>query len=126
MFIEHSIRQITKHEEFIELPTNVNIEKWVTNVLDHQTDIIAKSKENLAKQKIQVPNTDAMSKAPIKTTQTSENVNFGGNDIEKLSEAFGKFGSPKNIEFCCPKCDLQTRDESEIKNHLELELNKIR
>lgn len=128
MIIEHSFRQVSRHDEIIELPTNVNIEKWVTKVIEHQSDIIAKNKENLTKQKIQVPKTDAtVSVTPTtKTTQNLDKVNFGGKEIENLSQAFGKFGSSKNIEFCCPKCDFQTRDESEMKNHLELELNKIR
>lgn len=129
MFIEHSFRQVSRHEELIELPTNVNIEKWVTKVLDHQTDIIAKNKENLDKQKIQTPKPDATSTTtstpPFKTVQIN-NVSVGPKEFDNLSQAFGKFGSPKNIDFCCPKCDLQTRDENVMKNHLELELNKIR
>lgn len=129
MFIEHSFRQVSKHEDLIELPTNVNIEKWVTNILDHQTDIIAKNKENFEKQKIQIPKPDATSSTstpPLKTIQTPGNVNIEAKEFDNLSQAFGKLGSPKNIDFCCPKCDLQTRDENVMKNHLELELNKIR
>lgn len=147
MFIEHNFRQISRNEELIELPTNANIEKWVTNVLEHQTDIIVKNKENLDKQKIQIPNVDATSTTIVSTTsttmamttsttttsttpftmaQTTDNVNMVPKDFENLSRAFGKLGSPKNIDFCCPKCDLRTRDENEMKNHLELELNKIR
>lgn len=130
MFIEHSFRQVTRHEEGIELPTNVNIEKWVTKVLDHQTHLIAKNKENLDKQKIQTPKPDTMSMTmstpPFKTSDTSDNVNVGAKEFGNLSQAFGKFGAPRNINFCCPKCDLQTRDENVMKNHLELELNKIR
>lgn len=140
MFIEHNFRQVIRNEEFIELPTDVNIEKWVTHVLDHQTDIIVKNKENLDNQKIQIPKPDATatttattstttatttSTTSFKTIHVSDNV-FGPQEFENLSKAFGKLGSPKNIDFCCPKCDLRTRDENEMKNHLELELNKIR
>lgn len=106
----------------IQLPINSSIESWVQAQLDHQAAIIEKHKTNLAKQKIVVEKpTPGPSTAP--TTPVEPQTNFTLADLEA---AFGAFGAPKNMMFCCPKCNALQRDEALMRDHLEMELNKIR
>lgn len=108
--------------DHIELPIDVNIEKWITGQLDHQAAIIEKYKANLAKQKITI---EKSKPGPSTTAQpTIEAVEKYS--AAQLEEAFGKFGTPNDMMFRCPKCGTLNKDESAMRDHLEMELNKIR
>lgn len=107
--------------DHIELPTDHNIEKWVTSVLNHQAEIITKYKENLAKQKIIVENKPGPSTETVVPKETV--VKYNEKDLET---AFGPLGSHNNYMFCCPKCGFLSVEEVPMRDHLEMELNKIR
>lgn len=103
-----------------ELPIDVNIEKWVSKLLDHQSAIIDRNKVN-AKQKISVEKPIA---SPSKVVEPPKLAQVSS-DTE-LEQAFGSLGTPKDNSYCCPKCKISFKDEDEMRNHLESELTKIR
>jgi hypothetical protein len=109
------------------LPIDVNIEKWVSAVLEHQTEAIEKNKENMAKQKIVVekPSTATYSKDPA-VLELLEKPSTESYTTAELEEAFGPLGESCNDMFCCPKCNYKAADEVSMRIHLENELSKIR
>lgn len=120
---DHMLTEHRQNRDPIELPLDPNVEKWVDELLQHQTYIIQKTKENFARQKIQVakprevPSTSKTQDKPIgNSTKTQE-------ELEKL---FGPLGAAKDNNYCCPKCPFKTKDHSKMQDHLESELNKIR
>lgn len=124
---EHMSIEHFRQYEHIELPKDVNKEKWVTGQLDHQASIIDKHKSNLAKQKITVekltkPVSSTVSSSAPPTVDAVEKFSMA-----QLEQAFGHFGEPSDTMYCCPfQCDFLTADELVMRNHLETELNKIR
>ncbi|KAJ2940308.1 hypothetical protein O0L34_g11892 [Tuta absoluta] len=122
---------VTEHRqsraiEPIELDADTRIERWVNKVLDHQAAIIETNKSKLAQQKI---HTEKPTPTPVNTAHNPPEPvsrSFGEKETENLIQAFGLFGGPHNGSFCCPKCSYLTTDESAMKDHLEIELNKIR
>ncbi|CAG9791188.1 unnamed protein product [Diatraea saccharalis] len=111
-------------QEPTQLPLDVNIEKWVTHILQYQTKSIEKNKDNLSKQKI-LTERPAPSTSTAKTTSVSDKVS-DKYSMKDLEQAFGKLGVPSNMFFCCPKCDFEVKEESSMRDHLEGELTKIR
>lgn len=106
-----------------ELPVNVNIEKWVAKLLDHQAAIIGGNKVNvLQKTAIEKPKDLA---GPSKVVEPEPPKAVQSSDSE-LELAFGSFGSPIDENYCCPKCRMSIKDEDEMRNHLESELTRIR
>lgn len=107
-----------------ELQVDVNIENWVTGLLEHQTKLIQSNKENLAKQRIQipppVPSTSIVHKPAVIPSSSSKA------NMKELEQAFGPFGGPSNSLFSCPKCAFKVKDEVAMYAHLESELTKIR
>ncbi|XP_013184117.1 uncharacterized protein LOC106129948 [Amyelois transitella] len=109
----------------INLPVDENIERWVAELLRHQTTIIERNKHNLLVQKVQTPGPSGLNapqKVPEKPVETPK-INFNGQELE---EAFGTFGAGNSKEFCCPKCAFKTEKEDLMREHLEMELTKIR
>lgn len=107
----------------VSLPIDSNIEKWVAELLDHQSELIKKNKENLGKQSIQVP-APSTSKAPEKPV---EQLPLRPKpSMKELEQAFGQLGVANNMQFCCPKCVFRVKDEVVMRDHLESELSKIR
>lgn len=104
-----------------ELPVNVNIEKWVTKLLDHQSAIIDGRKVT-AQPKIA---TEKPIAGPSKAPESLEPRKVQSSESE-LEQSFGSFGSPDNDGYCCPKCKMVIKDEDEMRNHLESELTRIR
>ncbi|XP_022831670.1 uncharacterized protein LOC111360081 isoform X1 [Spodoptera litura] len=121
--VEHMTAEHRRQYDHIELPKDINKEKWVAAQLDHQAGIIQAHKANLAKQKIQTErvNKPGPSTAAPPTIETVEKYSAA-----QLIEAFGEFGAPKDTMFCCPKCNILHGDETTFRDHLETELNKIR
>lgn len=108
--------------DHIELPKDLNKEKWVTGQLDYQAAIIDKYKANLAKQKTVIER--PAKPVVIPTTPTIEEVDKFS--VKQLEELFGEFGAPRNMMYCCPKCNTLLKDEAAMRDHMEMELNKIR
>ncbi|XP_039752118.1 uncharacterized protein LOC120628008 isoform X2 [Pararge aegeria] len=131
---EHMQTEHRQNRDPIALPVDNRVETWVTKLLEHQTSLIAKYKENLAKQKIEIlrsvpgpsaskPQTQTPKKLySLLTTKTSPNKP-GVADLENM---FGPFGASSNSSFCCPKCNSSFNEEDLMRTHLESELNKIR
>ncbi|KAM3964042.1 LOW QUALITY PROTEIN: uncharacterized protein ACR2FA_002089 [Aphomia sociella] len=107
-----------------ELPLDINIENWVTGLLNFQTQMIERNKENLAKQRIQQPPAVPSTSKPTQV-QTDVSSAIKANMIE-LEQAFGPFSAPSNMLFSCPKCSFKVKDEVAMRDHLESELTKIR
>ncbi|KAL0818474.1 hypothetical protein ABMA28_008929 [Loxostege sticticalis] len=104
------------------LPRDMPIEKWVAALLQHQTAAIATNKENLAKQKIITERPAKPSKpdaAPAEDPKPKPTMT-------ELIKAFGPFGQPSNMMYCCPKCPFKVKEEAAMRDHLEGELTKIR
>ncbi|KAG6458947.1 hypothetical protein O3G_MSEX011135 [Manduca sexta] len=108
---EHIKSEHRRHfQEPVELPTDKNVEQWVAGLIEHQTSLIEKAKQN----------------PPVEDKpSTSKGVTDEAN-LEELKQAFGSFGSPRDSLLCCPKCSCTLKDEAAMKEHLESELNKIR
>ncbi|KAH9629817.1 hypothetical protein HF086_009944 [Spodoptera exigua] len=121
--VEHMTAEHRRQYDHIELPKDINKEKWVAAQLDHQTAIIQALKANLAKQKIQ---TERMNKPGPSTAAPPQIEPVEKYTTAQLVEAFGELGAPKAMMFCCPKCNASHRDEVAFRDHLETELNKIR
>lgn len=118
MWTEHR-----QNQEPIELPVDVNVEAWVSKLLDYQDDLIKKNRDKLAQQKIQVERISAPA-AP----RTVDVPNSSGNKltVEELEKAFGPLGAASNMMFVCPKCNFHAKDQVAMQDHLELELTRIR
>ncbi|XP_047032782.1 uncharacterized protein LOC124639458 [Helicoverpa zea] len=119
---DHMTSEHFRQYDHIQLPIDVNKELWVAAQLDHQQAIIDKYKANLSQQKIIVERNK-----PVLVIQTPPTVEV----VEKysaaqLQEAFGEFGTPMHMMYCCPKCRLTFKEEQVMKDHMEVELNKIR
>ncbi|CAH0402919.1 unnamed protein product [Chilo suppressalis] len=108
-----------------QLPSDVNIEKWVSHILQHQTKSIEKNKENLSKQKM-LTEKPAPSTSTAKPTSVSTEKPPDKYSMKELELVFGKLGVPNNMMFCCPKCSFKTKDEAAMRDHLESELTRIR
>lgn len=112
-----------------ELPVNKNIEKWVLELLNHQSSAIEKSKTNpllvdLAKNQPKAVERPVPGPSEIMVAEPAKSVqDFTDSELE---EAFGVFGAPKDDCYCCPKCNVNIKSEDEMRNHLESELTKIR
>ncbi|CAB3220182.1 unnamed protein product [Arctia plantaginis] len=119
---DHMLSEHRRQYDHIELPTDINIERWVNSMLDHQASIIMKYKDNLAKQSIIVEHNKPGPSVEI--VLPKENV--GKYSDKDLETTFGSFGSPNGLMFCCPKCSFVSKDEVPMRDHLEMELNKIR
>ena len=119
---EHMNAEHFRQYDHIELPKDINKEKWVAGQLDYQQAIIDKYKANLAKEKATVERPNKPSAVP--TPPTIEEVDKFA--VKQLEEAFGEFGAPRNAMYCCPKCNALLKDEAAMRDHLEMELNKIR
>ncbi|XP_059048195.1 uncharacterized protein LOC131843542 [Achroia grisella] len=113
-----------QYQSPIELPVDINIENWVAGLIEHQTKVIVKNKEKLAKQRIQAPPAVPSTSTVYKTTVAPSNTSKA--NIKELEQAFGSFGGPSNSLFSCPKCTFKTNDEVAMHAHLESELTKIR
>ncbi|XP_075983411.1 uncharacterized protein LOC142981401 isoform X2 [Anticarsia gemmatalis] len=118
---EHMTSEHRRQYDHIELPADVNIEKWVLAVLNHQTNTISKFKDNLAKQKIIVENKPGPSNIVVAPQESTSQYTE-----TDLQAAFGQFGAPTNTMLSCPKCVFTANEEAAMLNHLEMELNKIR
>lgn len=119
---EHMVQEHSRQKvEPTQLPIDHSIEKWVSAFLDHQTAIIEKNKAEFAKQKI-VTEKPVPVVAKVVESPKPSNVNSNLN----LEQAFGDFGAPINDLYSCPKCKHKAKEETDIRNHLESELTKIR
>lgn len=119
---DHMISEHGRQYDLLELPLDVNIEKWVNGVLEHQKNIISEHKNNLMKQKIVVPpkpgpSTEIVAPKEVPASTYSDEV---------LEQAFGPFGEPKEFKFCCARCGFRSKGVDFFRDHLETELNKIR
>ncbi|KAJ8712842.1 hypothetical protein PYW08_008146 [Mythimna loreyi] len=119
---DHMNMEHFRQYDHIELPKDMNKERWVAGQLDHQAAIIEKHKANLVKQKIIVERVNKP--APVCAPPPVEAVDKFS--VNQLEEAFGEFGAPSNMMYCCPKCGTLLKDETAMRDHLESELNKIR
>ncbi|XP_063832929.1 uncharacterized protein LOC135082110 [Ostrinia nubilalis] len=104
------------------LPRDMAVEKWVAALLQHQGTAIANNKDNLSKQKI-------LTERPPKPTKPDTPVPEEPKPkptMTELEKAFGPFGQPCSMMYCCPKCSTKIKDEAAMRDHLESELTKIR
>nr|XP_026494507.1 uncharacterized protein LOC113399574 [Vanessa tameamea]XP_026494508.1 uncharacterized protein LOC113399574 [Vanessa tameamea]XP_026494509.1 uncharacterized protein LOC113399574 [Vanessa tameamea]XP_026494510.1 uncharacterized protein LOC113399574 [Vanessa tameamea] len=133
----HMQTEHRQNKEPIALQVDKRIETWVAKLLEYQTELIEKNKENLAKQKeeiLRAAPVPSRPKTPPKRTaevneikQTSSNNTISNKPtMVELERLFGSLGASVNMSFCCPKCHSIFKDEDAMKNHLESELNKIR
>ncbi|KAI8441939.1 hypothetical protein MSG28_005611 [Choristoneura fumiferana] len=120
---EHMWTEHRQNQEPIELPVDVNVEAWVSKLLDYQEDLIKKNRDKLAQQKIQVERVSAP--APSRTVEMP-NTSAKKLTVEELEKAFGSLGAASNMMFVCPKCKFQAKEEVAMQDHLELELTRIR
>lgn len=118
MWTEHR-----QNQEPIELAVDVNVEAWVSKLLDYQEDLIKKNREKLAQQKIQVERISAP--AASRTVEVSNRA-AKNLTIEELEKAFGSLGAASNMMLVCPKCKFKAKDEVAMQDHLEAELTRIR
>ncbi|XP_046963748.1 uncharacterized protein LOC124532741 [Vanessa cardui] len=132
----HMQTEHRQNKEPIALQVDKRVETWVAKLLEYQTEMIEKNKENLAKQKEEILRAapgPSRPKTPPKRTvevneikQTSSNTVANKPTMVELERLFGSLGASVNMSFCCPKCHSMFKDEDAMKNHLESELNKIR
>ncbi|XP_050353251.1 uncharacterized protein LOC126775403 [Nymphalis io] len=132
----HMQTEHRQNKEPIALQVDKRVETWVAKLLEYQTELIEKNKENLAKQKEEIYRTapgPSRPKSPPKRTaefnemkQSSSNTDAKKTTMLELVRLFGPLGASVNMSFCCPKCHSIFKDEESMKNHLESELNKIR
>ncbi|CAG5046988.1 unnamed protein product [Parnassius apollo] len=124
---DHMLTEHRNNREPIELPVDVRVETWIAKLLDHQFLLIEKNKQNLTKQITAVV---PVNSAPTTSKSQDAHMNVpesdNGHSEEELEKMFGTFGTPENKSFNCPKCSLKIREESAMRDHLEIELNKIR
>lgn len=113
-----------QHRDPIELPVDSRVETWITKALDHQFLSIERNSHNLASLAIAKPKAGP---STPKQAEPSVGPESGDNcDDENLQNMFGRFGEPDGMLFNCPKCNYKIREESAMRNHLEIELTKIR
>ncbi|XP_045770929.1 uncharacterized protein LOC123871270 isoform X2 [Maniola jurtina] len=128
---EHMQTEHRQNRDPIALPVDSRVETWVAKLLEHQTTLIDKYKENLAKQKAEILRTNpgpSTSKPQHEQVKESSNTVGATNkpDDAELEKIFGHFGASSNLSFCCPKCSSSFKEEDLMHTHLESELNKIR
>ncbi|XP_047998889.1 zinc finger protein 142-like [Leguminivora glycinivorella] len=119
---DHVWSEHNRHNfEPLELPLDFNVEKWVSQQLAYQEDLIKKNRDKLAQQKMQ----DERPVVPT-TSKPVEVQNPSNLSMEKLEKIFGVFGLPINMQYCCPKCLFKTAHDKIMQEHLEAELTRIR
>ncbi|XP_072934213.1 uncharacterized protein [Epargyreus clarus] len=114
-------------EEPIALQVDMRIETWVAKLLEHQTTIIERNKDNLAKQKVEILRSNPGPSTPkIDPPEPPKSVEKPNVSMAELERLFGPLGVPSNMNYSCPKCNINARSEAVMQDHLESELNKIR
>ncbi|KAJ0173263.1 hypothetical protein K1T71_011439 [Dendrolimus kikuchii] len=119
MAAEH---RLTKLQNIIELPADMNLERWVQAYLGHQGKFIENSRKSLNDLKLAAAKA-AATVAPTQKQPEPEQCQYSNEDLIK---AFGGFGEASEGKYCCPKCDFVSTENDMIKVHLEEELGKIR
>ncbi|CAG9559004.1 unnamed protein product [Danaus chrysippus] len=127
---EHMQVEHCQNREPIALQIDHRVETWVNKLLEHQTTLIEKYKENLLKQKAEIfrtaPEVNKIQSHQMELSQNTSKSNNSDISIEDFNKIFGAIGAPVNRLYCCPKCGATFKEEDLMQNHLESELNKIR
>ncbi|CAK1541810.1 unnamed protein product [Leptosia nina] len=125
---EHMQSEHHQNRDPVELPVDVRVETWVTKLLEHQEAIINLAKEKLDQQKAEIrKNTEPLQQQKVQTQASSPSRNAQDKpNKEELERQFGALGQSKSMSFCCPKCNELIKEECNMRDHLESELNKIR
>lgn len=110
-------------QEPVQLPTNLNIEKWVTEHVEYQANLIKINEEKVAKQKLAISKVTA---GPSRQSNNEALPECPRHSVDELENMFGEFGTPCDMQFRCPKCNFSDKDEHSMRQHMENELAKIR